>query len=214
MSPAKGPTGLRERKKRQTRDTLLAVANKMFEARGYENVTVAEIADAANISVKTLFTYFRSKEDLAFGGEHVLRDQLVDAVRSRPAGTTAVQAVAALLDRLVVSEGGGETLAGYHRGFGSSDALQSRLRRMWEGYEGALTAVLAEQAGEVRAGGGMGGARARLEAGMLIAMVRSLTSPEVLVEVERHRSDAAKREALRAWVAAAAPMVSCLDGTP
>src|SRR6202034_2283497 len=142
MSPAKPPTGLRERKKRQTRETVLAVANEMFEARGYENVTVAAIADAANISVKTLFTYFRSKEDLAFGGEHVLRDALVTAVRDRPEETTPVEAVAALLDRLIGAEGGGEALAGYHRGFGHSDALQSRRRRMWESYEDALTAVL------------------------------------------------------------------------
>ncbi len=91
--------GLRERKKRQTRAAILAAAGKLFEARGYEHVTVAEIADAANISVKTLFTYFRSKEDLAFADEYRLRDQLVEAIRSRPAGSTPVQAVAALLGR-------------------------------------------------------------------------------------------------------------------
>jgi AcrR family transcriptional regulator len=59
--------GLRERKKLQTREALLRVSRELFEARGYDQVTVAEIADAADISVKTLFTYFRSKEDLAFG---------------------------------------------------------------------------------------------------------------------------------------------------
>ncbi|HEX4064226.1 MAG TPA: helix-turn-helix domain-containing protein [Streptosporangiaceae bacterium] len=207
MSPAKPPTGLRERKKRQTRETVLTVANEMFEARGYENVTVAEIADAASISVKTLFTYFRSKEDLAFGGEHVLRDELVAAVRERPEGTTPVAAVAGLLDRLVAAEGGGGALAGYQHGFGSSDALRSRRRRMWEGYEDALTAVLTQEAD-----GAMAGPRARLAAAMLVAMVRSLTSPEVLEEVERHSSQSAQRGALRAWVAAAAPLVACLDG--
>ena len=48
---------------------------------------------------------------------------------------------------------------------------------------------------------------------MLVAMVRSLTSPEVLEEVERHRSGSAQRDALRAWAAAAAPLVACLEGT-
>src|ERR1700689_46984 len=106
MSDDEPPGGLRERKKRQTRAAILAAAARLFEARGYEHVTVAEIADAASISVKTLFTYFRSKEDLAFAAEYQLRDQLVAAIRSRPAGPTPVDAVAALLDRLVVEDGG------------------------------------------------------------------------------------------------------------
>jgi len=47
----------------------------------------------ASIPVKTLFTYFRSKEDLAFADEHEFRDQLADAIGSRPAGSTQVEAV-------------------------------------------------------------------------------------------------------------------------
>jgi len=58
---------LRERKKHLTRQALLTAADHLFAARGYDNVTVAEIADAANISVKTLFTYFASKEDIDVG---------------------------------------------------------------------------------------------------------------------------------------------------
>ena len=83
MPASELPGGLRERKKRQTRAAILAAAGELFEARGYEHVTVAEIADAASISVKTLFTYFRSKEDLAFADEHEFRDQLAHAIRSR-----------------------------------------------------------------------------------------------------------------------------------
>jgi AcrR family transcriptional regulator len=205
MSPEPPPAGLRERKKRQTRETILAVADRMFEARGYEHVTVAEIADAANISVKTLFTYFRSKEDLAFADEYRLRDWLVEAVSSRPAGSTPVQAVAGLLDRLVVDNDDPEGLQGFHRAIGDSDALQSRLRRMWENYEDALTVVLA---GETE--GPAAPARARLAASMLVAMVRSLTSPEVLAEVQRHASPDGRQQALRSWVATAAAMTSCL----
>jgi AcrR family transcriptional regulator len=206
MSDDEPPGGLRERKKRQTRAAILAAAARLFEARGYEHVTVAEIADAASISVKTLFTYFRSKEDLAFADEYQLRDQLVAAVGVRPAGQTPTQAVAATLDRLVVAEGG-TGLEGYHRGYGASPALQSRLRRMWESYEDALTDVLADQMP------GAGAApRARLAATMLVAMVRSVTSAEVLAEVRDHRSAAARQDALRAWISTAATMVSCLDG--
>ena len=187
------------------RAAILAAAARLFEARGYEHVTVAEIADAASISVKTLFTYFR-KEDLAFADEYQLRDQLVAALQVRPAGMTPTQAVAATLDRLIVAEGG-TGLEGYHRGYGASPALQSRLRRMWESYEDALTDVLA---GEMP---GTGAApRARLAATMLVAMVRSVTSAEVLAEVRGHRSAAARQDALRAWIITAATMVSCLDG--
>ena len=200
--------GLRERKKRQTRAAILAAAGELFEARGYEHVTVAEIADAANISVKTLFTYFRSKEDLAFAEEYRLRDQLVEAIGSRPAGSTPVQAVAALLDRLV-DEGGEAGLEQYHRGYGGSGALASRLRRMWESYEDAVAGVLATEAD-----GPHPGPSARLAAAMLVAMVRSFTWPEVLAEVQAQPSPQAGREALRSWVAAAAPLVSCLDQHP
>jgi hypothetical protein len=78
---------------------------------------------------------------------------------------------------------------------------------MWESYEDALTDVLA---GEMP---GTGAApRARLAATMLVAMVRSVTSAEVLAEVRGHRSAAARQDALRAWITTAATTVSCLDG--
>ncbi|NED91890.1 helix-turn-helix transcriptional regulator, partial [Streptomyces sp. SID11233] len=64
-APSPAP-GLRERKKRMTRQAILDAAEALFARDGYEGVTVAQIADRANISVKTLFTYFSSKEDLAF----------------------------------------------------------------------------------------------------------------------------------------------------
>jgi AcrR family transcriptional regulator len=205
MTAEPSPVGLRERKKLQTRAAILAAASELFEARGYEHVTVAEIADAASISVKTLFTYFRSKEDLAFADENRLRDQLVAAISSRPAGTTPVQAVAALLGRLA-DEGGGAGLEEYHRGYGSSDALASRLLRMWENYEEAVAAALAAETG-----GPHPGPSARLAAAMLVAMVRSFTWPEVLAEVQAQPSPQAARETLHAWVATAAPLVSALD---
>jgi AcrR family transcriptional regulator len=207
VATAEASIGLRERKKRQTRDAILAAATRLFEARGYEHVTVAEIADAANISVKTLFTYFRSKEDLAFAGENRLRDQLVHAVAARPAGMTPVRAVARLLDHLVVQNNQDtDGLEGYHREVSGSDALQSRLRRMWENYEDALTAALVTQDN-----GPSTAARARLTAAMLVAMVRSLTSAEVLADVRRQESATARRDALRTWVATAESMVSCLE---
>jgi AcrR family transcriptional regulator len=188
---------LRERKKHLTRQALLAAADRLFEARGYDNVTVAEIADAANISVKTLFTYFASKEDLAFADEGRLRDAVTGAIARSPDGTAPLDAAAAELRRMVQGPGPDgqlDGIEGYHRAFGDSPALQSRLRRMWSGYEDAVTAAVLSRDPDA------GPAAARLEAMLVIALVRSLTSAEVRVLV----SEAADpRDALLSWIGAA-----------
>src|ERR1700721_739069 len=85
-TPTPAPEGLRERKKRLTRAAIFAAAERLFSERGFENVTVAEIADAANISVKTLFTYVRAKEELVFSDDPTILDAVVAAVRNRAAG--------------------------------------------------------------------------------------------------------------------------------
>ena len=77
------PESLRERKKRLTREAIFAAARALFSERGFDDVTVAEIADAANISVKTLFTYIGSKEELLFSGRPTVLDAVVEAVRNR-----------------------------------------------------------------------------------------------------------------------------------
>jgi AcrR family transcriptional regulator len=58
--------GLRERKRRQTRQKLISTAMRLFEERGYEQTTVAEIAAAAGVSTKTFFNYFASKDEVLF----------------------------------------------------------------------------------------------------------------------------------------------------
>jgi AcrR family transcriptional regulator len=175
---------LRERKRALTREAILAAAGRLFEERGFDDVTVAEIADAANVSVKTLFVYFRSKEDLVFTDTWLL-DLCLDALRQRPPGTSPGEAIAGALiavlrdegqredgqreDRQAVSEG----IEGFHRGYGSSAALHSRLLRMWEEYEDRITAALAAEAGSPPA------PVMRLEAIRLVGILRSLTYPEV-----------------------------------
>ncbi len=78
--------GLRERKKRQTREAIAAAAMELFQARGFEDVTVAEVAAAADVSEKTVFNYFPTKEELVFSRGEDRLDEHVDAIRNRVPG--------------------------------------------------------------------------------------------------------------------------------
>jgi AcrR family transcriptional regulator len=84
---------LRERKKLQTRGRLMRIALELFLERGYDKVSVAEIADAADVSKMTVFNYFGSKEDLLLGpmGDHV--GDPAEVVRDRAVGESAVAAL-------------------------------------------------------------------------------------------------------------------------
>ncbi|MFD9464411.1 TetR/AcrR family transcriptional regulator [Streptomyces sp. NPDC060027] len=85
--------GLRERKKRQTRQYISDVATGLFLERGFDAVTVAEVADAANVSVNTVYNYFPAKEDLFLDRSAGVVDRLARWVRGRPKGESAAAAV-------------------------------------------------------------------------------------------------------------------------
>jgi AcrR family transcriptional regulator len=85
--------GLRERKKQQTRETIARVALELFAERGYEHTTLAEIADAADVSTRTIFAYFHSKEDILFCDEPALFEQLKQTLEQRPSGVTTIDAL-------------------------------------------------------------------------------------------------------------------------
>ena len=85
--------GLRERKKQQTRDTIARVALELFAEKGYDNTTLAEIAEAADVSTRTIFSYYESKEDILFCDEPAMFEQLERVLEQRPAGATTVDAL-------------------------------------------------------------------------------------------------------------------------
>ncbi|MGW1775437.1 TetR/AcrR family transcriptional regulator [Streptomyces sp. NPDC002104] len=78
------PAGLRERKKRRTRDALLRAALLLFIAQGYEETTVDEITDAVDVSQRTFFRYFANKEEVAFAVQDLVESHFVAALESRP----------------------------------------------------------------------------------------------------------------------------------
>ncbi|ANB06207.1 TetR family transcriptional regulator [Streptomyces ambofaciens] len=93
MADTATPPGLRERKKQRTRDTLLRSALELFTERGYEETTVDDIAEAADVSQRTFFRYFASKEDAAFFVSRLAESHFVEAVRRRPPGEAPLDAM-------------------------------------------------------------------------------------------------------------------------
>lgn len=142
--------GLRERKKRQTRETIAAAAMALFEARGFDDVTIAEIARAADVSEKTISNYFPAKEDLVFGLGGDRRAALVDAIRTRAPGESVVapfrRATLAFLDR--VEHETVESIVAIPRVVVRSTALRNRLSLAWEEEAAVLAPVIAEATGE------------------------------------------------------------------
>ncbi|MZD08624.1 TetR family transcriptional regulator [Streptomyces sp. SID5785] len=85
--------GLRERKKRQTRQHISDVATGLFLDHGFDAVTIAEIADAADVSVNTVYNYFPAKEDLFLDRSAGVVDRMSRWVRGRDVGESAARAV-------------------------------------------------------------------------------------------------------------------------
>jgi AcrR family transcriptional regulator len=74
---------LRERKKQQTRELIVETALELFSERGYQATTVADIAASADVSERTVFAYFPTKEDILFADHLALQDGLADALAER-----------------------------------------------------------------------------------------------------------------------------------
>jgi AcrR family transcriptional regulator len=135
--------GRRERKKAQTRKALADAALELFLRRGYDEVGVKEIADAADVSVTTLFKHFPGKEALVFDLEEDVEAALTGAVRERPPGCTVVDALREHILR-DVAESPGEEFLGLIE---STPALRDYARRMWMRHETALARAIAEETG-------------------------------------------------------------------
>ncbi|WP_055069241.1 TetR/AcrR family transcriptional regulator [Clostridium massiliamazoniense] len=144
MNDMKKTLGLRERKKLQTRNNILKVAWNLFEEKGFDNVKVAEIADGANISVKTLFTYFSSKESIIFAGENELINAIKSAFENRKENESLIEIERKLIDNLLDEEDNNacfesNTLIEI---VSKTPSIISHLLIMWKAYEDELSAIL------------------------------------------------------------------------
>jgi AcrR family transcriptional regulator len=175
-----------------TREAIFAAAQALFGERGFDDVTVAEIADAANISVKTLFTYIGSKEELLFSGRPTVLDAVVEAVRNRKLGQTPLVAAGQALLAAVDDEDPDNNLDAFLHLVNGGPAARSRLR--------ALSAALATRRDDPRQL-----ATRRLTAAQIMVLVRTVTSAEVGDLIAKSAdSEAQRREALKDWIRDAA----------
>jgi AcrR family transcriptional regulator len=143
---------LRERKKEQTRRLIAETARRLFAERGFEEVTVAEVARAADVSQATIFNYFPTKEDLFYSGLEAFEESLLAAIRERGPG----ESVLAAFGRFVLEPRGLlaatdpdaiEHLAAITRTITESPALLAREQRIFDRYTESLAALLAEETG-------------------------------------------------------------------
>ena len=146
--------GLRERKKQQVRERISGIATMLFLERGFDEVSVAEIAEAAGVSKMTVFNYFPRKEDLFFDRWPAFAEMITAAVRERPSTQSAPDALRdmwlGLLDRRHPLSGmHDDRIGSFFRVVLASPALRARVREAIEEVETLVAALFAE-AGEAR----------------------------------------------------------------
>jgi AcrR family transcriptional regulator len=143
-------TGLRERRKQEARRTISGVAMAMFEARGFDEVTISQVAEAAGVSKMTVTNYFPRKEDLVFDRAEEIISSLAEAVAARAPGESLLAAVRR--DYAARIAAGDVTLGvptpAFARMVGGSHALTSRRREIADLTEQALAAEIAAETGE------------------------------------------------------------------
>jgi AcrR family transcriptional regulator len=142
--------GLRERKKQRTKELIAATARELFIARGFEEVPVAEIARAAEVSEATVFNYFPTKEDLFYSRLEAFEEELLSAVRERPAGESVLAAFGRFMRvprGMLASEDPDvvEQLAAIVRVIADSPSLLAREQQIYARYTSSLAALLTEE---------------------------------------------------------------------
>ena len=149
------PYYLREHAKAQTRALIADTAWRLFADRGFDRVTVAEVAREAMVAPATVFNYFPTKEDLFFSRLEAFGASLLAAIEDRPPGQPVLEAFrrfllqpTGLLSQLDAGDPQAlERLRTVNRMIAASPALQARERRALANYADSLAALLAKETG-------------------------------------------------------------------
>jgi AcrR family transcriptional regulator len=141
-----GVPGLRARKRQQTRERLTRVAMALFLERGFEATTLDDIAAAADISRRSFFHYFESKEDVVFAWQEESTAALIAAVATRPASESMLAAAENAISAMVRQLKPGEAIA-MAQLKRDNPALQARDQVKYEKLERALAEALGKRAG-------------------------------------------------------------------
>jgi len=141
--------GLRERHKQETRQAISDTATQMFVARGFDEVTIAQVADAAGVAKMTVTNYFPRKEDLVFDRAEAVVRHLADVIAARAPGESMLAAIrrdyAEAVARADVTLG--LSSPAFARMILSSPVLLSRAREMLDQRERALGDAIAAETG-------------------------------------------------------------------
>jgi AcrR family transcriptional regulator len=143
--------GLRERKKAQTRELIADVARRLFEERGFEAVTVADVAREAEVAEKTVFNHFPTKEDLFYGRLEQFEEELLTAIRERSSGQSVITAfrefIATQRGALQMEDDAEATrrMRAVNRVITESPALLGREQQVFARYTDSLAALIAEE---------------------------------------------------------------------
>lgn len=154
MRASNAALGLRERKKLSTRQAISNTATRLFIEHGFENVTIAAIAVAANVSKMTVSNYFPRKEDLFFDREAEGQVLLREALAKRTAGQSPLDALLALARSLIERQHPFAKISAstvqFWRTVADSPALAARAREMRDSHMTELTGLLAGAVGKAQ----------------------------------------------------------------
>jgi AcrR family transcriptional regulator len=162
------PSDRRARKRLATRQSISDVATRLFLERGFDRVTVDEIAAAADVGRMTVFNYFPRKEDMFFDRDEEGRDLVRDALRRRDPRIAPVEALRLLAHRLIAERSPAVEFSARSQAFVAaierSETLQARARAIRDEFAHAVATALAECVGRKP-----GDPDAQLAAGLLLA---------------------------------------------
>ncbi|MEV2271714.1 TetR/AcrR family transcriptional regulator [Nonomuraea africana] len=146
MTGSAQSVGLRERKKRRTRQALVDAAVGLFEEKGYEHVTVAEIAEAAEVSTRTFFLHFQAKEDVLFANADVRIDLALRAVAERSAEERFPDVLVRAMEQMIGNSWDSDLTSGLAalrvRLSASAPALQARMLQRYVAAQTELAQAL------------------------------------------------------------------------